>query len=155
MDAAAIERVYQQHSQAIFRRCLRLLRCEELAKEAMQEVFLRLLESPDAFAGRSNISTYLYAVASNRCLNRLRNDRRRGGAWQQAVLAEWQSGDTDNFADQVERRLAIKALLREQDEVTTLIVLHHYVDGLSQGEIAELMGVSRVTVNQRLAKFRT
>lgn len=154
MDAVAIERLYRTHSFAVFRRCRQLLRCEALAQDVLQEVFLRLLEAPDAFAGRARVSTYLYAIASNHCLNRLRNDRRRGRAWQQAVLAEWQGGARSDFGGEVERRQMVEALLREEDPVTALIALHHYVDGMSQGEIAEVVGLSRVTVNQRLGRFR-
>ncbi|MGQ0504785.1 MAG: sigma factor-like helix-turn-helix DNA-binding protein [Myxococcaceae bacterium] len=53
-----------------------------------------------------------------------------------------------------EAKDSLTKLLGEADEDTALMVLYHFVDGLTQGEVAEVMGVSRVTVNQRLAALR-
>ena len=50
--------------------------------------------------------------------------------------------------------LVTAAILGEADGQTAQIALWHYVEGISQGEIAKLAGVSRVTVNQRLKRFR-
>jgi len=51
-------------------------------------------------------------------------------------------------------RRFVLALLQNLDETTQEIVLYHLIDEMSQGEIAELVGLSRVTVNKRLMKFR-
>jgi RNA polymerase sigma-70 factor (ECF subfamily) len=98
---------------------------------------------------------YLFGIATKRALSRLRARYRRGDAWTPAVTAMMEatlpSGDPRMRA---EAKDTLTKLLSEADEDTALMALYHFVDGLSQGEVAEVMGVSRVTVNQRLAALR-
>jgi RNA polymerase sigma-70 factor (ECF subfamily) len=119
----------------------------------MQEVFLRVLESPDQFRGWSSASTYLFGVATHLCLNRIRNRAARDERWQTRVSDALHSRPTD-LADGAEARELAVAILREVDEKTAAMAVYHFVDGLTQGEISELVGLSRVTVNQRLRSFR-
>ncbi len=147
--------LYERHGFAVFRRCRRLLRDEAEARDAVQEVFLKALENPGLFRAAASPATFLYAVATNVCLNQIRNRAARDANWAEAVardLVEAQPalGPEGELAG----RQLWELLLRETDQVMRAIVLYHFIDGLSQGEIAGLVGVSRVTVNQRLQKWR-
>ena len=150
----SLDALHRRCGYAVFRRCRRLLGDEAEAKDVAQEVFLHLIENPDGFQGRAAISTYLYSVATNLCFNRVRNRTARSGEWEQAIAASLAASESGDMEKALESRQLLEALFALTDEVTAAIVLHHYVDGLSQGEIGELVGLSRVTVNQRLAKFR-
>ena len=149
----AIADLYQRHSYAVFRRCRALVRDEAIAKDLMQAVFLRALEQNERFEERSSISTYLFGIATNLALNHLRDRRMREGDWQTQVAWE-----LDEAVPSPEIAITAQQLwstiLTEADPVNAQIVTYHYVDGLSQGEIADLVGYSRVTVNQRLQQFR-
>jgi RNA polymerase sigma-70 factor (ECF subfamily) len=152
----AIQRLYRTHAFAVQRRCRQLLGDEDEARDAMHEVFLRLLEEPGRFQGRSSPATFLFAVATHRCLTRLRDRRARGAGWQESVarsMVEGRPGAAD-AADAAEARQLAAAILAEADPETATMALYHFVDGLSQGEVASLVGRSRVTVNQRLQRFR-
>jgi RNA polymerase sigma-70 factor (ECF subfamily) len=147
-----IDALYRRHAYAVNRRCRDLLSDVGEAEDVTHEVFLRVLRKPDAFRGASSPATFLYAVATNLCLNRLRDARARGPAWQEAVAgASPVSGNPERThlaRDELDR------LLAQVDEQTALIALYHFHDGLSQGEIAELVGLSRITVNKRIAALR-
>jgi RNA polymerase sigma-70 factor (ECF subfamily) len=148
-----IQGLYRSHAFAVFRRCRRLLGGDLEADDAVQEVFLRLLEDPGRFQGQSSPATFLYAIATHVCLNRLRGTTARGAAWQADVargLAEVSPGP----AATVEARQLAGAILDETDPETAAMAVYHFVDGLPQGEIAALVGRSRVTVNQRLQQLR-
>ena len=152
--SAEIEALYRRHSFAVLRRCRQVLGEDAEAEEMTQEVFVRLLENPRGFAGRAQVTTYLYSIATHLCLNRLRHARLRHAAWQDNVrLATlWQTANTNPESSAVQADL-VASILHEQDTKTALIALYHFVDGLSQGEIAAMVQLSRVTVNQRLAGF--
>lgn len=151
LDIAAI---YAQHAFAVRRRCFALVGNMAEAQELAQEVFMQLLEKPEAFAGRARISTYLFALATNMSLNRLRHHRLRHGDWQQSVQQNVVQGmPVDCPEGRVIDRELVALVLRAHDPETAAMVLYHYVDGLSQQEIADVVGLSRVTVNQRLARF--
>lgn len=153
MTPELIQDLYQRHAYALFRRCHHLLRDPDEARDAMQESFLRLIEDPTRFRGRSTHATFLFGVATHVCLNRLRNRAARGSTWQATVARALESGGP-SAADAAEARQLATAILAEADEQTAAIAVYHFVDGLPQGEIASLVGRSRVTVNQVLKRFR-
>jgi RNA polymerase sigma-70 factor (ECF subfamily) len=148
-----IQRLYERHAYAVFRRCRHLLRDEDEARDAMQECFLRLLEDPARFRGESSHATYLFGLATNVCLTRLRNAAARGARWRDALGEALGNGRGSPVAAAEARDLA-RAILAEADARAAAMAVFHFVDGLPQGEIAALSGCSRVTVNHVLRDFR-
>lgn len=151
-----VDALYRETRYAVFLRCRSLLRNDAEARDVTQEVYLHVLDHPDEFRGDSSATTYLYAIATNRSLSRIRarvvRDR---DSWKESVATLLRSaspsGDPESLAS---AREILSAALEDADEETTLILVYHFVDGLSQGEIAELLELSRVTVNQRIQRFR-
>lgn len=152
-DRDSIEALYRAHGFAVLRRCRRLLRQEEDAHDVTQEVFMDALARPDGFRGDAQISTYLFAAATNLCLRRLRDCGRRDESWLEGMLATRETQETSP-EDSVATRESARELLASTDDLTASIAVYHFVDGLPQGEIAKLVGLSRVSVNQRLQRFR-
>jgi RNA polymerase sigma-70 factor, ECF subfamily len=70
MDALAI--VFETYSDRIYRLAVSLLHDEQAADEVVQDTFLSLIEHIDSFEGRSRLGTWLYRVAYNHALGRLR-----------------------------------------------------------------------------------
>ncbi len=121
----------------------------------VQEVFLQLLENPDRFEGRSKVSTWLYAIATNLCLNRLRDRAARGAQWRAEVARHLEQPEgAPEPGQRLAARQIVDLLMAEVDPVTAQIAVYHFVDGLSQGEIADLVGLSRITINKRLGAIR-
>lgn len=147
--------LYRQHRYAVFRRCRSLLGDEHEAQEMVHEVFLQLLEHPGRFARRSSVSTYLYAIATHRCLNRLRDRSARGAAWRARVADHIARQARDDRPDAaLAARQIVGLVLEAADPTSAAIALYHFVDGLSQGDIAGLVGLSRVSVNKRIGRLR-
>ena len=61
--------VYEEHSQAIYYLCLRLLSDPEKAEDATHDVFLKAFRKMDQFRGDSSWRTWLYRIAINHCRN--------------------------------------------------------------------------------------
>ena len=80
MDVGALFRL---HGPMVYRRALRLLGRREDAEEATQEVFVRVMRSSSQFDGRSSMSTWLYQITTNYCLNQLRDRGRRRQLFEQ------------------------------------------------------------------------
>src|SRR5690349_21170113 len=57
--------------------CYRLLGSVQDAEDVLQETMLAAWKGLDGFEGRSSVRTWLYKIATNRCLNALRDGRRR------------------------------------------------------------------------------
>jgi RNA polymerase sigma-70 factor (ECF subfamily) len=150
-----VDALYRETRYAVFLRCRSLLRDEAEARDVTQEVYLYLLDHPAEFRGDAAPATYLYAIATNRSLSRIRARIVRDERWRDAVagILRDRTPEIDPEAVATAHQLLSKALEGEDDD-TVLILIHHFVDGLSQGEIASMLGVSRVTVNQRIQRFR-
>src|SRR5436190_319194 len=73
-----IAELYRTWGPAIYRRCLRLLRDTEAARDATQEVFRKALSSPEKLADPDTALPFIYRIATNHCLNERRNAGRRG-----------------------------------------------------------------------------
>src|SRR5512141_1880624 len=72
LDEAAIAALYERHGHALYRRCLSLVGNPDDAKELLQEVFLQFWKGRERFEGRSSVFTYLYRIATNLSIDRLR-----------------------------------------------------------------------------------
>lgn len=141
-----IAELYRQWGPAIYRRCLRLLRDEEAARDATQEVFRKALGSPEKLGSPETALPFIYRVAVNHCLNERRNRGRRG---------ETELGDLDLASDHPEfpsRRL-VQRVLSRFDEKTQSIAVGVLVDGMEHEEVADALGISRKTVSRKLQRF--
>ena len=144
-DVAAFSVLVREHSGLVHRVALRVLGAED-AQDASQEVWVRVWANIKTFRGESAFSTWLYRIAMNTCLGVLRKKRTRE-AWElheeTAYLLE-PPGSTSNPEEVVlgsERRNEIWAALRHvRAEHVAALVLRH-MEGLSYGEVAEVLGV--------------
>jgi RNA polymerase sigma-70 factor, ECF subfamily len=140
--------LYRRYGPFIYARCARLLGDRAAAEDATQETFMRvhrhLHRAPDASAALA----WVYRIATNYCLNEIRDRKLRPVA--EPELAEDVAEDLETAL--ANREVAAKIVLRSPERLRTPAWLHH-VDGLDQGEVARVLGISRRTVGNRLAEF--
>ena len=138
--------LYRTYGPVIYARCCRLLGDRAAAEDATQETFMRVQRHLDKAPDEA--LAWIYRIATNYCLNELRDRRLRpelhdelpepAGESFEAVLAD--------------RELVARVVRRCPEKLRAAAWLHH-VDGLDQGEVARVIGASRRTVVNRLAEF--
>ena len=128
-----------------------MLRDEEKALDAMQDVFVQLLRRRLSLEATSP-SSLLYRIATNTCLNLLRAEKRRPQRAGDVALEAIAGAD-----DPAERALELHFLdgifSRERESTRTIAVLH-YVDGMTLEETARTVGLSVSGVRKRLRGLR-
>lgn len=149
MELAPIEELYRRHGAMVLRRARRILGEEEAARDAMQEVFVKVMRDRESFRGESSPVTWLYKVTTNLCLNKIRDASRR-----RALLAQNPPDVGEAPGPTPEDRSTIATFLATLPEELREIAVYYYVDEMNQDEIAEIAGVSRRTVGNRLEEFR-
>lgn len=152
LSRTELEEIYRRCGYQVERRCMSILRDAEAARDAAHEVFIKLMTRGHEFRGQSEWMTWLYRVATNLCLNRLRdagNRRRLLELHGEAVVPS-----PGPSPESVKHRDALVKVMEAFDETTVEIAMYYFVDEMSQGEIARVVGLSRVTVNKRLQSFR-
>jgi RNA polymerase sigma-70 factor (ECF subfamily) len=138
---------YRKYGPALLRKARRLLRNEEDARDAVQSLFLALLQDGE----KPTDLPYLYRMLTHRCLNTLRDEKNR-----ERLLAR----ETPTLRGVV--RIApddltlgvdtLRRLAQHVDEAVMETVVYRFVDEMGQEEIASVMAVSRKTVQNRLAR---
>jgi RNA polymerase sigma-70 factor (ECF subfamily) len=141
--------LYREYGPAVYRRCLRLLRDREGARDATQEVFVKLLRDRSILEARENVLPWIYRVATNHCLNVRRNGLRRG---ERVLVGELPVADGPASDAYPVRQLAQKILSRF-DQATQAIAVGVLVDGMEHEEVAAALGISRRTVGRKLQRF--
>jgi RNA polymerase sigma-70 factor (ECF subfamily) len=144
-----VVRLYREFGPVVFRRCLRLLRDPEAAKDATQEVFVKLVREAGRLEDPEAMLQWVYRVATNHCLNVNRNRRRRPEAGDPEAVLELAPAATPSIPD---GRLA-RELLERFDARTRAIAVGVLVDGLEHEEVAGILGISRKTVQRTVQKF--
>jgi RNA polymerase sigma-70 factor (ECF subfamily) len=144
-----VEDLYARYGFLLLRRCRMILKDSAQADDALQEAFVKIMRSGAAVRQTDRPLGWLYRVADRCCFDVLRKRRRSVEA-----SSDEDIGATAHPGVAIEVRDAVLQLLGSMDDQEMQIALLLFVDGMSQGEIAEDIGLSRVTVNKKVAAIR-
>ena len=149
--AIDVEAYYRRYAPMVLRRCRFMLRDEEAALDAMQDVFVELLRRENDLVHNAP-SSLLYTIATHVCLNRLRTKKRRPETHDDEILLSI-AGD-ESPEDRTLSGHFLDRLFRHEPESTKTIAVLHYVDGLTLEETAAQVGLSLSGVRKRLRRLR-
>jgi len=152
MDRTVLAKLYRTHAPAIYARCYRLLRSQAAARDATQETFARVLAHNRVTLPSDEALHYLYRVSTNVCFNLLRKQRVRDRATSELASRYFEPPSLER--GHTDRQFAA-ALLDRCDETSAAIAVMHYVDGMTQVEIAQVLSITRRTVFNRLRKLES
>ncbi|MFN8374060.1 MAG: sigma-70 family RNA polymerase sigma factor [Anaerolineae bacterium] len=160
-DPAALSTLFEHYSDRIYRLAVSVLHDEVQADGVVQNTFLALIKHVETFEGRSSIGTWLYRVAYNECVMRMRrakaivdlDERDDDGDTMPTHFVDWQTVpediiDSGEAMTQMER--AISSL---KPELRAVFVLRD-VDELSTAETADVLGITENLVKVRLHRAR-
>ena len=155
-DEAAFEELIRQYEKKVYSLCFRMCGNSEDAEEAAQDAFLALWRGIDRFRQESSLSTWIYRLATNACIDTLRRRKKQSGSvslddeelFVDAVDTSPQPQET------VEHREAQK-LLQEglsalPEEYRKVLILRE-IEGLSYTEIAESASIEWARSNRASA----
>jgi RNA polymerase sigma-70 factor (ECF subfamily) len=154
-DRAAFEEMVIAYQHRVFGVALRMLGSRAEAEEIAQEVFLRAHRAIGEFRGEARLGTWLYAIASRLCLNRLASPDRRVVRGDEALAGvPAPAPDAAAAAERAEREAALHAAIAELPEDRRIVLLLRDVEGLTYDEIGEALALEPGTVRSRLHRAR-
>lgn len=150
LTAAEVGDVYRRYGALLTRRCRLLLRDTAMADDALQELLSVLLRRGEGLRAAESPYRWLCRAADHVCIDLLRRGRHLRAALDIDDL------DPVGVAPGMdpEARCAVVEALEKLDAGQQSLAIMLFVDGLSQGEAAEELGVSRVTINKRAQQIR-
>ena len=151
-DGAAFAQLVERYSSPILSICYASVLNPTDAEDLAQDVFLAAWRSLRTFRGEAAFSTWLFALARNRCIDRSRRQRVRP----QLVAEDEQAPQAHYVVDEDAPRLA-NAVLQAAKTLSVPLrqaLLLRDIQGLSYEEIADLQDVPVGTVRSRIAAAR-
>ena len=147
-DEAAFAQLVERYGGRLLAVARRLLGSRADAEDAVQRALLQCYLGADGYQPRWALSTWLYRIVTNACVDEL---RRRGVRAAHAESPDVETARLPGPGDAGRRIDVGRALARVPREARVLLTLH-YVDGLSNGELARIRGISVNTVKSQLAR---
>jgi RNA polymerase sigma-70 factor (ECF subfamily) len=138
----AFEIIVERHRRSVYQLCYRYVGNHEDASDLTQDVFLRAYRALGRFRGQSALSTWLYRIAVNVCLNRLAASRPPSEPIEGQQLVDTRSDPADDGLLRAERRAAVRqAVSRLPAKQRAALIMRIYQE-MSHQEIAEVLGSS-------------
>jgi len=156
-ETQAFEDLVRTYQHRVFGVGLRMLGSRAEAEEIAQETFLRAHRAIGEFRGEARLGTWLYAIASRLCLNRLASGERRHTRADDDALARVPAGGSDAamVLEQSELEAALHQAIADLPDERRIVVVLRDLEGLAYEEIAEVLGLELGTVRSRLHRART
>lgn len=149
-DPAAFRALAERHLRGLFNYAQRMLGNAAEAEDVTQETFLELWQRAESWEPRARLGTWLYRVAHNRSVDRLRQRRPAGGDVEQVPDSGRPSRAFEHQETAARVREALDAL---PDRQRSAVVMSHYA-GMSNPEIARVLEVTVEAVEALLSRAR-
>ena len=162
-DTRAFDELVKRYQEKVYRQAFKILRHEEDAAEALQDAFLSAYRGLKNFKKESTFSTWLYRVATNAALMRYRRRRNPTISLDQSQsplddaepmeIPDWSAQPLEQLLDTETREVLYESLLRLPEDLADVFIKRD-IDGWSNAEVAEAIGISVAAVKSRLHRAR-
>lgn len=146
-----VGRIYERYGCFLRRRAWLITRDAALAEDAVHEALVKLMKSGAGYRSADHPLRWLHAVVDRSSIDQLRRGKRLRTA---AALDDPAARRAEHPDVDIEARDSVLKALGTLGEVDQRIAILSFIDGMSQSQIGEEVGYSRVTVNKRLQTIR-
>ncbi|MFL0352325.1 RNA polymerase sigma factor [Xanthomarina sp. GH4-25] len=156
-DTNAFAILVDRYKDLVFTLALRMLKHREEAEEVSQDTFIKAYKSLSKFKGDSKFSTWIYKVAYNTCLDRIKKNKRKYNEIAIDEYTEHQVKTIDNALENMvadERKQAIQDCLNLLPNEDGFLLTLYYFEEQSLDEIAKVVGLTANNVKVKLFRSR-
>jgi RNA polymerase sigma-70 factor (ECF subfamily) len=163
-DRAEFARLVEAYSPLIYHLGLKMLNNPQDAEDILQETFIKAYRHIGSFDGRSNVSTWLYRIATNEALMLIRRKRPDSISFEEPStfetepqepmqIVDWCCLPEEEFLTAESRARLDEAVNRLPASLLVAFILRD-IEGLSTRETAQVLNISEVAVKTRLSRAR-
>jgi RNA polymerase sigma-70 factor, ECF subfamily len=157
-DRQALRVLYERHAEFVHRVAYRFIGNGEDARDMTQSVFVTIMQSAHRYRPEARLTTWIYRIVVNRCLNhRSKASRRFRASLTDRGFEEIPAPEEnrpDRIACRAEQRERLLAAMRELPERQRMALVLSRFEGHSYEEIARLMDCSKKSVESLLVRAR-
>jgi RNA polymerase sigma-70 factor (ECF subfamily) len=163
-DRVEFSRLVEAYSGKLYRLALKMLGNQQDAEDILQETFIKAFRHLNSFDGRSNLSTWLYRIATNEALMKLRKKKpdtvsidepveTMEGEQEPLQIVDWCCLPEDELMSTEARANLDRSVQKLPESLRAVFVLRD-IEGLSTRETAEVLDISEAAVKTRLSRAR-
>ncbi len=162
-DQRAYATLVDKHKSAIFHIINRIVRNDEVARDLVQETFMKAFASLASYRSEYRFSTWLYKIAANSSIDHLRKKRIQALSLDRPMETEDGSVGMDipDYSYDPERelvkkqqRFSIEEAIESLPDKYREVIIYRHKDDKSYDEIADLLGIPVGTVKARIFRAR-
>ncbi|MGV6831343.1 MAG: RNA polymerase sigma factor [bacterium] len=156
-DQSAFAVIVDQYKDLVFSIAIQMVKHQEEAEEVAQDTFIKVFKSLRSYKGDSKFSTWIYRVAYNTSLDRIKKNKRKQQTYTIDEFTENQVKDMEDALDILEvneRNKAVEEVMKllHPDDSTLLNLF--YFEELSLDEIGKIMYLKPNNVKVKLFRAR-
>lgn len=151
------EKVVDDHKNLVFSLALRLVKNREEAEEVSQDTFIKVFTSLKGFKGDSKLSTWIYRITYNTCLDYLKTNKKRLDFAEVDEISENEIDGVNNALDAFiigERKTMIKSCIDDLAVEDAALLTCYYFEDKNLVELEKIMDLSVNTLKVRLFRAR-
>lgn len=167
-DDDAYNEIVNRYGEKIFRLAMRITKNPESAEEVLQNVFVKLIEKLGTFREESKLATWIYTVSSNEAFMFLRsknkssfkeisveefNNKDSGSAYE-GLQIKYDGFGPDDSAINAQQQEILERAISELHEEYRIVFQLRDVEGLSNQQAADVLGLSLPAVKSRILRAR-
>ncbi len=154
-NVAYFNLIYKRYSGKIFGKCLSLLKNENEAEDATQDIMMKILMNMSKFSGKSRFSTWIYSITYNYCIDFLRRKKKDLSVYMDDFIENMDVEDDVEDAFLLEMNVKrLKVVLEEIPTGDKTILLMKYQDEMSIREIGHILNKSESAIKMKIKRAK-
>lgn len=152
-DRSAFEDLFFEYFYDLCSYAFQITKSEQKAKDIVQEVFYKLWKRREQWTIHSSLKAYLFRSVRNEALNQVNHEQHRQDTREElSILKDVRRSDYEKPLNEDDERLLeqIWNIVRELPQRRRSVFVLHRKHGLSYKEIAEILDISRKTVENHM-----
>src|SRR6478735_12533797 len=154
-DKRAMQVLYARHNVRVYRFILRMTANQSLAEDLVSEVFLDVWRQAENFESKSQVSTWLLAIARYKSLSALRRRTDEPLDDHMAATIEDTADNPETVVHNMDRSIIVQKCLRQLSPAHREVIDLVYYHEKSVDEVAQIVGVPAATVKTRMFYARS
>jgi RNA polymerase sigma factor (sigma-70 family) len=148
--------LYRKYSGKVYGKCISILKNDDEAKDAVQDIFVKIMLNLGNFGEKSQFSTWIYSITYNFCIDNIRKRKKDKTLFSEDVERAPDIAEED-VPDEYLLEMDVKYLKRVLEELPTgdrMIILMKYQDDMSIKEIAEMIDKTESAVKMKIKRAK-
>jgi len=156
-DTSAFAPLVEKHKDMVFTICIKIVKKPEDAEELAQDVFMKVYNKLETFRGDARFSTWLYRIAYNAAISKVRKRRLEVEALDDFTINNYSVDDIKEDLQNIEaeeQQMMLKMAMKRLSDDDYLIIKLFYLKELPVKDISQITALSEANIKVKLHRIR-